>query len=431
MLSTEVVERVSDGLALVVLAWFAVRHLDLPPAVRLGQTGLEAAVAALVVLGFLMALRGESVRERLLAWRPTGRLGGFVKEVGVDLAAGLRVLRDTRAVAAAGALALVMMALQVVMLWLTLRAYHIDLTVLHAAAVLAIISGGTFLPNTPGSVGPWQFFCMLGLGLFGIDTATAAGFSLVAYVLLTLPLIGGGLIALTFSPFSFAELRNFPSSREPLGGALEMVAEEEGVILKPGEADPDQVAAVDRLFREYGYNCAAYLAAESSLPRFIASGGRGFVTFMPIAGVAIALGEPVAPPGTLAEVAHGFEAAIATEGVSQIVFYGVSSRAAEELRRAGYQLMPLGPEAVFHLDDFSLEGGHMKSIRHKVNHLRRLGSVLVVELVPHGPEGRPVLLPSQGQSLPLSAEETLRQMEETARMWEEARNVGAVGFTGC
>lgn len=429
ILSTEVVERVSDGLALVVLAWFAVRHLDLPPAVRVGQTVLEAVVAVLVIAGLLLALRGESLRERLLTWKPAGRTGVFVREVGVDLAAGLRVLRDTAAVTAAGLLALLMMSLQVLMLWLTLRAYQVDLTVLHAAAVLAIISGGTFLPSTPGSVGSWQFFCMLGLGLFGIDTATAAGFSFVAYVLLTLPLIGGGLIALTLSPFTFSELRDLPSSRDPLGGVLGLVAEEEGAIVSPGELGEGEAATVDRLFREYGYNCAAYLAAESPLPRFLASGSRGFVTFMPIAGVAVALGEPVASSSDLVEVVHGFEAAVATRGVSQIAFYGVTSGVAEDLRRAGYRLMPLGPEAVFHLGEFSLEGGHMKSIRHQVNHLRKQGSVVVAEFVPRGPHGEPMLLGPEGASPPLSAEETLRQMRETARAWEEGRNVGAVGFT--
>jgi len=44
---------------------------------------------------------------------------------------------------------------QVLVLWTMLRAYRIDLTVLHAAAVLAIISIGILLPNAPGNVGPW------------------------------------------------------------------------------------------------------------------------------------------------------------------------------------------------------------------------------------------------------------------------------------
>ena len=35
---------------------------------------------------------------------------------------------------------------------------------------------GTILPGTPGNIGSWPFFCVLGLQLFGVAAARAAGF---------------------------------------------------------------------------------------------------------------------------------------------------------------------------------------------------------------------------------------------------------------
>jgi glycosyltransferase 2 family protein len=427
VLSTEVVERVADGLSLVVLVWVAMRRLHLPESLRIGQMALEIVVGVVVVVFLLLALRGESFGEWLLGRRPRGRVGRQIRLVSVDLMAGLKVLRDVRAVVVAAVIALLMNIVQVLILWIMLRAFNIDLSVLHAAAVLAIISVGIFLPNTPGNIGPWQFFCVLGLTLFGVDSTSAAGFSLVAFVLLTLPLVGGGAVSLATSPFTWSELRRYPSVDEPLGGALELVAEEEGISVPPGGWDADQHAAVDGLFRAHGYNSTAYLASEGGLGIFLAPHDAGFIAYAETAGVAVALGEPIAATDNVGRVVHSFEAALALRGIDQVLFYGVTSRAAPALAEAHYRLMPLGPEAVFPLETHSFAGGPMKGLRHKINYLTKAGAVVVeislgrgsIEYRPHPQSDRPLPPP----------EEALRQMREVTALWEARRDVGTLGFT--
>jgi hypothetical protein len=105
------------------------------------------------------------------------------------------------------AAALAAIVINVMTYWLLLRAYHISLNPLQAAGLFAIVMIGTFLPNTPGNVGPWQFFCAIGLEIFSVSAATAAGFSLVAYVVWTIPPILMGAAALATSPFKWSELR--------------------------------------------------------------------------------------------------------------------------------------------------------------------------------------------------------------------------------
>ena len=427
VLSTEVVERVSDGAALSILAWVAIRHLHLPRPVRLAQVVLEIAVATGIVMAMFVALRGESFRDQITAWNPRRSVGRRVREVGLDLGAGLRVLRDLRAIAMASAVAVMASVAQVFVLWTMLHAYHIDLSILHAAAVLAVINIGIFLPNTPGNVGPWQFFCVLALAIFGVDQSTAAAFSLVAFIILTVPLMVGGAVALASSPFTFAELRHYPSAGEPLGGALELVAEHEGIVVPPGSLDVVQRRTVGALFTRWGHNPTSYLANEGMLHTFLAPDDAGFIAYEELAGVSVALGDPICRPEDAVDVVRAFEAVMAVRAVDRLLFYGVSQQAEPYLRRAGYRLMPLGPEAVFYLDRWGLEGGTMKSVRHKVNLLRRRGAV-VAEFLPHG------ATPGYGARSPADRplpppEDALMQMLETSALWEAGRNISSVGFT--
>ncbi len=69
------------------------------------------------------------------------------------------------------------------------------------------VSLGTLLPNAPGNAGVYQFFCVLGLTLFGVDKTAAAGFSLVLYSLLITPVWLIGFLFLSQSGISTKSVR--------------------------------------------------------------------------------------------------------------------------------------------------------------------------------------------------------------------------------
>jgi uncharacterized membrane protein YbhN (UPF0104 family) len=81
--------------------------------------------------------------------------------------------------------------------WCAMRGYGIHRGLLAALGTVAIIQLGTAIPNAPANVGTYQLACVAGLELFGIDKATATGFSIVVFVLITAPvwLIGGLALA--------------------------------------------------------------------------------------------------------------------------------------------------------------------------------------------------------------------------------------------
>ncbi|MGH8276266.1 MAG: hypothetical protein ACRETH_06185, partial [Steroidobacteraceae bacterium] len=89
--------------------------------------------------------------------------------------------------------------------------YHLDLPFLDAVVVLLVINLGVSLPNAPANVGSYQFFCVLGLRVFQeqfqLDNTQVAGFSVFAFVMLTVPCLIVGLIATLQSGISIFRLR--------------------------------------------------------------------------------------------------------------------------------------------------------------------------------------------------------------------------------
>ncbi len=105
-----------------------------------------------------------------------------------------------------------MPACQVVALWALMRSYPLGLSFVDSVIVLLVINLGVSLPNAPANVGSYQFFCVLGVSIFGVDKSTATGFSFFAWFVLTLPFIFLGFAALLRSGMSMHSMREKVSS---------------------------------------------------------------------------------------------------------------------------------------------------------------------------------------------------------------------------
>jgi len=107
---------------------------------------------------------------------------------------------------------------QVLALWALMQAYGLPLSFLAAVVVLLVINLGVSLPNAPANVGSYQFFCVLGLSVFQVEKSTAAGFSIFAFLALTIPLVFIGFGAFLRSGLSLGTIREqitrFPSEAQ-------------------------------------------------------------------------------------------------------------------------------------------------------------------------------------------------------------------------
>jgi hypothetical protein len=89
-----------------------------------------------------------------------------------------------------------------------MRAYGLDLSFWAACGVLTIVRLSTTVPNAPGNLGLMNLACVMALGLFEVEKTDAKTFSIILYVVLTLPLLIGGGIATALTGVNISELRN-------------------------------------------------------------------------------------------------------------------------------------------------------------------------------------------------------------------------------
>jgi uncharacterized protein (TIRG00374 family) len=169
-----------------------------------------AIIALIVALFIYLILRRPRPRRSELPvdrgmprWKPFRAIAVLFTR----LSEGLREASRTREFYLSFALSLPFLALQAITLWLIMLGYGLRLSFWVGVAVYLIVGLGTALPNTPANVGSYQFFTVLGLTLFGVDKTSATGFSLVAFMLLSLPLLTIGFLALSRSGMSLAAIR--------------------------------------------------------------------------------------------------------------------------------------------------------------------------------------------------------------------------------
>ena len=204
--STQVMERVSDGVGAFLLVWFVASRLRLSASLQLGAHAFEGIIGFIVVGLAFIAWKQHALDRLLESWQPRRRPFHGLHRLSLDFLSGMHLFRNAGSLLVSGTVALTVVMLQVATIWVALRAFHLPLSLPHAAAVAALISLGTTLPNAPGNTGPWQFFCMLGLSLFGVEKSMAAGFATVMFTSITLVLVVGGVIALVLSPYSWRDL---------------------------------------------------------------------------------------------------------------------------------------------------------------------------------------------------------------------------------
>lgn len=205
VLPTVLVERLFDGLWIAIGVGLTAMFLPLPEDLLI--TG--DVFGALVLLGtgalvwFLM--RRPASRISIL---PTQNLR---QRFFQQLAEGLYSIGLKRNFYLSFAVSLVFLLLQTMTLWLMMQSYGIQLSFWSVAAVLMLVLIATAAPGPPGNVGTWQFSCVLGLTLFGIDKSVATGFSIVCYTLLSLLLLAIGFISLSRSGTTLFKLRRAAS----------------------------------------------------------------------------------------------------------------------------------------------------------------------------------------------------------------------------
>lgn len=193
-----VAERLLDAVCLLAGIGLVAVFMPLPQnLIQAGNwIGIGIFVSTICLIAFLVVCRritrSERMRGRLVQWKTGSALLSLIER----LTGGLREISLSRSFFFSLPVSLLFLVLQGLAFWLVMLAYGLPLSWQIGLAVFLVVHVGTIIPNAPANIGSYQFFCVVGLMLFGVDKMLATGFSLVVFILLTVPLWVIGLLAL-------------------------------------------------------------------------------------------------------------------------------------------------------------------------------------------------------------------------------------------
>lgn len=210
-------ERLFEGVWLAV--GIGVTAISVPLPRNLARAGDMFGLAVLALVGVMLFLvtrkkrsagilgieTGDTMRPgRLFQGKLFRRLASFFTR----LADGFSSIGMSLDLFAAFAASFFLLGFQAMGFWSIMKACGLPVSFWVGAAVFLIVAFGTALPNAPANVGTYQFFCVVGLTIFGVGKTAATGFSIVVFVLLTIPLWAVGSFALAGSGMTLTSIRD-------------------------------------------------------------------------------------------------------------------------------------------------------------------------------------------------------------------------------
>ncbi|MFQ5856761.1 MAG: lysylphosphatidylglycerol synthase transmembrane domain-containing protein [Anaerolineae bacterium] len=205
-LATVVVERVFDGLTLVLMLAFLLPLFPVPEWVaRIGQVAGVFLASAGVGLLVLSTQRARSVRWAHAILGRVPRIDGLRWAERVDgLVDGLAALRSPAALGQAGVWSVVVWLLSGVAYYFVLRAFDLHLSITAGLFVLAVTTLVLIVPATPGYVGVFDYTAVLALSVFGVERSLALSCAIVLHAVSYVTFSAMGIMSLVRESLSLS-----------------------------------------------------------------------------------------------------------------------------------------------------------------------------------------------------------------------------------
>ncbi len=211
VLSSVVIERLIDGVWLVLGFYLVAHYMQLPGYLVAGADFLAILLIIVAVLLAIAVIYKTHAHAAVSRSRWAAILWHVVE--------GTHAMGRSVSFPVAIVVGLLFLGLQVVPVYVLAVGYGIHLTWGAAAVILVILRLGSIPPQAPSNVGAFQFFTVVALELFGITKADAAGYATLLFIVVTVPLWIGGFLALIATRMRLHEIhhhahKHFTASRE-------------------------------------------------------------------------------------------------------------------------------------------------------------------------------------------------------------------------
>ncbi len=206
-LATIVIERIFDGVVMLAFVF-----VNLPELARLtSNSGFIGNIQQVAVLGtgffmgalviFLLAAMFPKITERAGQWLIDRLLPAGIREKTSGwmnrFLDGLASLRSPLNILMVFFTSVIIWLLETVKYWFVMHAFDFSVSFFTLMLMNGIVNLATTIPSAPGYIGTFDAPGIAVLTAYGVDQATAAGYTLVLHVALWLPVTLVGIYFLT------------------------------------------------------------------------------------------------------------------------------------------------------------------------------------------------------------------------------------------
>lgn len=216
-LATVVLERLFDGLIMLLFVFVTLPFAPLPPLYNQIVTGFS--VLFLGALVFFLVLASQPA-QFLRVWRwcaarfLPARFAHTGEDIVVKFVSGLQSLKSPREMLVIFASSALIWLTETGKYWVIMQGFpfHVDFTVLML--MTAVVNLATTVPSTPGYAGTFDVPGILILQQFGVAQAIATGYTLVLHVALWLPITALGAWYMLREQMSWSDFDRAVAARE-------------------------------------------------------------------------------------------------------------------------------------------------------------------------------------------------------------------------
>ncbi len=238
-LTTAMLERVFDGLMMLLFVFIALPFAPLPAALHRYMPLLTVLMVGAAAVFFILAMVPEHTR-RLYTWfidrLVPRRLQPPVHDLADGVLHGLQILRSGRAVFVVFGVTLIIWLLETVKYWLVMHCFDFRVSFLALMLVNGVVNLATIIPSAPAYLGTFDKAGSEVMMRFGVPQTEGTSYILLLHAVLWLPVTALGFFFMWRESVSWQDLGT--AARLKAGGEFQGVIkgadQESGSITSPG-----------------------------------------------------------------------------------------------------------------------------------------------------------------------------------------------------
>ncbi len=221
-LATVLLERIFDGLVMLLFIFVTLPFTPLPPTYRLFVFILSALFLILFLIFILLAARPQRISmfytllvDRLIPHRWRAIAHGFFDRFII----GLQSLRSPRELIQIMIFSLLIWLIETLTYWIVMHAFSLNLSFSVLMLMTAVVNLFTTIPSTPGYVGTFHAPGIAILMQFGVPQPIASGYTIVLHIALWLPITLLGAYYMLRQSIGWSDMERAATIKEQRGSS--------------------------------------------------------------------------------------------------------------------------------------------------------------------------------------------------------------------